>query len=359
MTETLSGSSRPDLSWDEVHRRLVPLLPADHSSNIGFLVMEYAGLACTLAGCTWVYHAWTVGNLLTAAAWPLFVLGMAVVAAFQHRLSGLGHEASHYALFRNRFANEFVSDVLCMFPLMAMTQRFRVTHMGHHQFLNDPARDPDVPRLHFDEHDYPFPMSKRTFWYRYVLLSLWPPKLIQYLAGQAKNANLTGGYREPRCVYRFRVGRCMRGAYWLSVLTVVHLTHSWPIFFLFWVAPLLTFYAFYMQLREIAHHSNAPGDGEFRHSRNFFCSPLVNWAIFPYGQDYHLTHHVFGLMPHYHLLHAHGVLMRYPPYRDQAVACTGYFFRRWGSDGPTVLDVLSGTVTPSAAQPDCTLATFS
>ena len=46
-----------------------------------------------------------------------------LIAALQNRLSGLGHEACHYALFKNRLANELVSDLLCMFPLMAMTQR--------------------------------------------------------------------------------------------------------------------------------------------------------------------------------------------------------------------------------------------
>ena len=257
-----------------------------------------------------------------------------LIAALQHRLSGLGHEASHYALFKNRLANELVSDLLCMFPLMAMTQRFRVTHLGHHQFLNDPDRDPDVPRLHFDGDRYPFPMSKATFWYRYVVMSLWPPVLLKYLYGQAKNANVTTGFREPRGVYRFRVGRCLRGAFWLPMLTIVHLTGSWPIFLLFWVTPLLTFYPFFMQLREIAHHSNAPDEGEFTHSRNFHCHPIFNWAVFPYGQDYHLTHHVFGLIPHFNLTRAHEILLRYPPYREQATACHGYFFARRGSAGP-------------------------
>ncbi|MFO0892181.1 MAG: fatty acid desaturase [Isosphaeraceae bacterium] len=357
MSRCASVSDHSDLSWDDVHRRLVPLLLADNSTNLRYLAMEYAGLGLALAGCAWLYGAWTTGSLSTLAAMPLFLAGIALVAAFQHRLSGLGHDASHYALFRNRFANEFISDVFCMFPLMAMTQRFRVTHLGHHQFLNDPARDPDVGRLHFDGHRYPFPMRKRTFWYRYVLLSAWPPKLLQYLIGQAKNANSTAGLREPRCVYRFRVGRCMRGAYWLSVLTLVHLGGLWPTFFLFWVAPLLTFYAFYMQLREIAHHSNAPEEGEFRHSRNFHCNPIVNWVIFPYGQDFHLTHHVFGLMPHYNLARAHRILMQYPPYREQAVSCTGYFFPRWGTSGPTILDVLSAGAPAGSTQPELEMAT--
>ncbi len=342
MADTLTEPCSTDLTWDEAHHRLIPLLRADDFTNVFYILGEYAGLIGSLAACALLYSAWSSGRLPTAGFLSLSVLGMAVIAAFQHRLSGLGHEASHYALFKNRLANELVSDLLCMFPLMAMTQRFRVTHLGHHQFLNDAERDPDVPRLHCDEDRFPLPMSKATFWYRYVVLSIWPPSLLKYLYGQAKNANVTAGFREPRCVYRFRVGRCMRGAYWLPMLTLVHLTGLWPIFFLFWVIPLLTFYAFFMQLREIAHHSNAPTDGEFSHSRNFHCNPIFNWAVFPYGQDYQLTHHVFGLVPHYNLAKAHEILMRYPPYREQAISCYGYFFPRMGKPGPTVLDVLSG-----------------
>jgi fatty acid desaturase len=338
---TLTDASAADLTWDEAHRLLVPFLRTDNSTNIVYLVGEYVGLISVLAGCAWSYWSWSAGHLSTSAFLPLAVLGVVLIAVFQHRLSGLGHEASHYALFRNRLANELVSDLLCMFPVMGMTQRFRITHLGHHQFLNDPKRDPDVPRLHFDAEKYAFPMSKATFWYRYVVLSLWLPVLLRYLIGQAKNANVTAGFREPRCVYRFRVGRCLRGAFWLPVLTFVHLTGSWPIFLLYWVAPLLTIYPFLMQLREIAHHSNVTEDGEFTHSRNFHCNPILNWCVFPYGQDYHLTHHVFGLIPHFNLAQAHKILLRYRPYREQAISCNGYFFRRLGTRGPTVLDVLS------------------
>jgi fatty acid desaturase len=278
------------------------------------------------------------------------MLGVVVVAVFQHRLSGLGHEGSHYALFRNRLLNELASDVFCMFPLMAMTQRFRITHLAHHRYLNDPVRDPDEVRLHFDADRYPFPMLKSRFWYRYVVLSAWLPSLLRYLYGQAKNANVTAGLREPKWEYRFRVGRCLRGAYWLPMLSFVHLAGLWPIFFLFWVVPLVTVYPFLMQLREIAHHSNASGEGEFMHSRNFHCNPILNFCVFPYGQDYHLTHHVFGVMPHYNLARAHRILMRYRPYREQVVSCQGYFFRRWGTPGPTGRDVLALGRGPGSAR---------
>jgi fatty acid desaturase len=340
MAETVVTPESGDLTWAEAHHLLIPLLRADNRTNVGYLLGDYVGLMLALGGCVWVYSAWSAGRLPAAVFLPATAVGIIVIAAFQHRLSGLGHEGAHYALFANRLANELVSDLLCMFPLMAMTQRFRNTHWGHHQHLGDVDRDPDVRRLHFDGDRYPFPMSKATFWYRYVVMSLWPPALMKYLYGQAKNANATAGVRETRCVYRFRVGRCMRGAFWLPILTVVHFTGSWPIFFLYWVTPLLTFYAFFMQLREIAHHSNAP-DGEFTHSRNFFCNPVFNWCVFPYGQNYHLTHHVFALIPHFNLAKAHQILLRYRPYREQAISCTGYFFPRLGTHGPTVLDVIS------------------
>src|SRR5271166_2439842 len=137
MAEIMTEPCSSTLSWDETHHRLIALLCADNSTNVFYILGEYVGLIGSLAVCTWLYSTWSTGHLPTAGFLPLCVLGMALIAAFQHRLSGLGHEAAHYALFKNRLANELVSDLLCMFPLMAMTQRFRVTHLGHHQFLND------------------------------------------------------------------------------------------------------------------------------------------------------------------------------------------------------------------------------
>jgi fatty acid desaturase len=333
------GNRGSDLTWNEVHHAMVPLLKADNRTNFAYLLADYTVLGVALAAGAFMYSAWSAGRLPTAGFVPLAGLGMLVIAAVQHRFSGLGHEAGHYVLFKNKWANELVSDIFCMFPLMAMTQRFRVSHLDHHRYVNDPVRDPDRVRLTSRPADH-FPMSRGHFWSRYVLEALWPPSLLGYLFGQAKNANVAGT-TPMKTLYRFRVGRCMRGAFWLSMLTAVHALQSWPLFFLFWVAPLLTFYPFLMQLREIAHHSNAPDDGDFSNSRIFRVNPLVAWAIFPYGQDFHLTHHLFAMLPHYRIAEAHALLLRYPPYREGVVVCDGYFFRRIGATGGTVLDVLA------------------
>jgi fatty acid desaturase len=102
-----------------------------------------------------------------------------------------------------------------------------------------------------------------------------------------------------------------------------------------------------MQLREIAHHSNAPDDGDLTNARVFEVNSLLNCCVFPYGQAFHLTHHLCAMVPHYRLAEAHALLARYRPYREQVVVCRGYFFRRVGTDGPSVLDLLARPQAPA------------
>lgn len=214
--------------------------------------------------------------------------------------------------------------------------------MDHRWHVNDPERDPDLRRLNIPE-PQPFPVSKPGFWHRYVVRTLlWPPALLRYLFGQAKNANLAvdEGPAIPS-LYRFKLGRVMRGAYGIAVLSVVHYFHAWPLFLLFWVLPLLTSYPMLMQLREIAHHSNAPDDGDLTNSRVFRVNPLWNACVFPCGQDFHVTHQLFAMLPHYRMAQAHAILMRNPGYRESVVICRGFFFRAIGTAGPSVLEVLA------------------
>lgn len=336
-----------DLSWDETYHALVPLMRADNRTNVGFILREYVLLIGVLAVCATAFASWSAGRITTPIFVPLAACGVFLVAVVQHRLSGLAHDASHYTLFKNKLANELVSDLLLMFPLVAMTQKYRAAHFGHHQYVNDPERDADLVRLN---HPVPhlFPISKARFWLRYVVRGLWPPSILRYLWGRARAANLGETTGPPlRGVYRTRVARCLRGAYWLTGLSLVHAAGAWPLFWLFWVVPLLTVYPLLMQLREIAHHSNAPDDGDLTNSRVFRVNPLLDFCVFPYGQAFHLTHHLFAMVPHYRLAEAHAILSRHRPYREQVVVCRGYFFRRPGTDGPSVLDLLSRPLAPA------------
>jgi fatty acid desaturase len=345
--EAPTATDSGDLTWREAYRRVVPLMRVDNRLGWLYIAREWAGIALVMAGCAWAWNAWGAGTLPLAAFVPIAALGMLAMAALQHRLSGLAHDASHYVLFHNRLANELASDVFLMFPVFGMTQKFRNSHLGHHRFVNDPVMDPDVVRLNAHAPQR-FPVEPGRFCLRYLVETLWPPTLLGYLFGQAKGANakVGGGVQDVPAPYRFRIGRMMRGCFWLATLATVHALHAWPLFLLFWVAPLLTFYPLLMQLREIVHHSNAPDDGKFTNSRVILVHPILEAAVFPYGQAYHVTHHLFAMLPHHTIGRAHEVLMRHPAYRDEVVVCRGFFLRPRGSTLPTVLDVLARKPRP-------------
>lgn len=337
-----------DLTWDEVHGALVPLMRPDNRTNIAVILREYLGLGAVLAAASWSWFAWSRGDLAPWAFFPIAACGVLLVAAFQHRLSGLAHDASHYTLFRDRWANELASDLLLMFPIVAITQQYRAAHLAHHRHVNDPERDADLVRLRVFE-PTTFPIRRARFLRTYVLRGLYPPAILRYLFGRAKAANLSHGDKPLKNVYRPSVARRMRGGYWLSALATIHIAGLWPIFWAFWVLPLLTAYPFYMLLREIAHHSNAPDDGDLTNSRVFEVHPLLKFVIFPYGQHLHLTHHLFAMVPHYRLEEAHAILRRNPEYRERVTVCRGYFLRRRGTEGPSVLDVLAADSVPATA----------
>ncbi len=91
---------------------------------------------------------------------PVGLLTILFVERASTKLSGLAHEAVHHILFRNRSFNDLTSDLLCMFPLYSSTHHYRLQHLAHHQFVNDPVRDPEVSQLKTSGHWLNFPVGK-------------------------------------------------------------------------------------------------------------------------------------------------------------------------------------------------------
>ena len=127
-----------------VAKLIHPLRFVDNSTNLFYLAADYAVMIATLVGATalcvnrveWGIPWW---GLIPAVAVAIFLVG-----ACQHRLAGLGHEASHYMFMKNRVLNELLSDLFCMFPIFTTTDQYRQIHLGHHEFTNDWERDPEI-----------------------------------------------------------------------------------------------------------------------------------------------------------------------------------------------------------------------
>jgi fatty acid desaturase len=122
---------------------------------------------------------------------------------------------------------------------------------------------------------------------------------------------------------------------------------EWGVYvYLFWILPLFTSFPYYMLLRDLYQHANAD-DGKLTNSRVIFCNPITRWAMFIYGQDVHLTHHLYPAVPHYNLHKLHQLLLNNnDEYAENVVECEGMFFNTSGK--PTMLDVVEqATCEPS------------
>jgi len=117
----------------------------------------------------------------------------------------------------------------------------------------------------------------------------------------------------------------------MIVATWIRSFLGWPFGFyylLFWLLPLLYVFPYLMLLRELYQHANL-GTGNLDNSRIIYADPFTRWALLGYGNDFHLIHHIYPNIPHYHLRAAHALLLeRSEEYRRQLVEVHGTVHHR-------------------------------
>ena len=413
-----SVEERPAFQDADLNREIMRLRQVDNHTNLLYLGLEYLSLAVVIGGAI-VFaeyrHAWAFSWFWNV---PVFAIAMIIIGGIQHRLAGLGHESSHYSFMKNRTLNDLVPDLFCMFPLFTTIHFYRLFHMGHHQFTNDPAHDPDLQNLGHGKRADEFPMPRRRFitvvyfcflvapirfmhyqWAYFVVNTLGKGKnvyieraaggntsesrprlatilgmlyavafslVLKYLTGLDRPqwlapAGLMGivvlaiviralpdwaVFQSPfRQAYSPRVAGFLRMTYY-TILLVLLASIRWatggksaiyPV--LLWLVPLETSFMFFMFLRDVYQHSNAD-DGRLTNSRVFFTDPFTRWAVFVYGQDMHIPHHLFPAVPHYRLRSLHELLKWvHPDYRAEVVETHGTFHDVEGR--PTILDEMT------------------
>jgi fatty acid desaturase len=417
MAATLEHTSFERLN---LQREIMKLRRADNFTNLLFLAMEYLCLIA-IAGGTIVFAQFR--DQWQLSWWwnvPVFALAIVLIGGIQHRLAGLGHEGAHYAFLKNRFLNDLIVDVFCMFPLLATVHFYRLFHLAHHQFTNDPSRDPDLLNLGHGKRADEFPMTRGRF-VRVVYFGFLvaPSRFVRYqlayielnALGGGKNVYVEqSGSSNPVGGPRLRLGTILGLVYLFAISEVFSVSTSWnrpewlapagligialaaatirllPDSALFssplravystcfasvlrvsfytivlailarfhwgtdgistiyaialWFVPLVTSFMFFMFLRDVYQHSNA-GVGRLTNSRVFFTDPFTRWAVFVYGQDMHIPHHLFPGIPHYRLRRLHELLKRnHAAYHDEVVETHGTFRNRSGYR--TILDVMTG-----------------
>ena len=176
----MSTDSAPYLRDPAFRQFLQDVRQTNNWTNWLYIFRSWLFLAVILtagvAGLEWINR----NDLGWGWAIPIVIVSAFLVGAGQHHLGVLGHEGSHRTLFRNRWLNELASDWLCMFPLFTTTYMYRLQHLAHHQFVNDPERDPNVVQMR-DSNTWPNgPLRPRQV-LAYVLGLISPARLFVFL----------------------------------------------------------------------------------------------------------------------------------------------------------------------------------
>src|SRR3954454_17612315 len=195
MSLVVSTAMPKSLKDAELKDHLQRLRQTDNVTNWLYVARSYLFLALVLGGAIWFDQVRQAEGRCVMWSVAVFAVAVVLVGAGQHQLSGLAHEGAHHILFRNRRLNELVSDWFCLFPLFSSTHHYRLQHLAHHQFVNDPARDPDVSQLQTSGHWLSFPVTRPQF-LRALLRQLWLPNLARFILVRAKY-NSTGTDKNP------------------------------------------------------------------------------------------------------------------------------------------------------------------
>ena len=242
--------------------------------------------------------------------WPnpfIVAACVVVIGTRQHALFVIAHDAAHYLLSENRRINDYVGRLCATVQGLSMCT-YRVIHRLHHNNLYGEL-DPDTA-LHGG-----YPRGK-AYLIRKLLkdltgLTAW--KTYAYFLGGAPALNTQTGValrplddtsaklkdearRDRNVVVAFHV-LALIFFYWQGFLMQ---------YLVLWVLPLVTVVQAILRLRAIAEHgATTDFSSPLTAARTNVAPAWLAWLIFPHHVNYHIEHHLYASVPHYHLAELH------------------------------------------------------
>jgi fatty acid desaturase len=257
---------------------------------------------------------------LAVATWPSawMLLSIVVIGIAQHALFILAHESAHYRLFASRVANDGVGRLIGMASGISMCT-YRVTHRLHHNNLYT-EEDPDTA-IHGG-----YPRGKAYLLKKLAQdlagLNAW--KTFAYFFGApAINADTNREIRplddtSPQLRAAARADRLWVAGFHLVAPVVAFAAGGWrglAMYAVLWLLPLVTVLQPILRLRAICEHGAAQDLSSpltaARTNRTFgsIGNRIARFVLFPHHVNYHVEHHLYPAVPHYHLPALHRLLV--------------------------------------------------
>lgn len=268
----------------------------------------------TLLSLSYVATAW-LGLMLAwgMVAWGSLLLlpvALLLVASFQRLLGNNLHDAAHGNILRG---GEGLFSVLLAAPMFEDFRDYRATHLKHHAYLHEPEKDPDhLPIPARPEDGEAGPSSLQVY-------------LRTLFSWRAWRSNFLGTL--PELDWRKRAWIALWWALVLGGLAAVAGPGKALTFAGLWLASRATTYHALKVFTELADHSGLEVGSVLSYTRN---SPrnALSLLLHPYGDNYHLTHHLAPRVPMPNLHATHQLLRGVPEYRA-GYHCDGYLFGRY------------------------------
>jgi fatty acid desaturase len=240
--------------------------------------------------------------------WPKSpVLSFLIFSIAQHTMLVLTHEAAHGHLFRNRFLNTAIGNLVFALPIGQSVESYRAHHEPHHKHLNT---DEDTSFFLTDT-------RRSVVQTIFTLVTLLCGRVVWDLIKRTTNGSRAGeddGIQPNRSKMHVEIQRLI---YLLplhvSVLAFAYL-NSYFALYVSWVFAAITLTPFIDGLRTIAEHrieaERKDGYGETAtttrsHHRNIFVSLLFS-PLF----EYHWEHHLLPNIPYSSLRKVHVIALK-------------------------------------------------
>ena len=255
---------------------------------------------------------WNIGLIILfitiALLWwnpVVIILAIIGLGGCQHGLFVLAHEAAHYRLFNTRWVNDMVGRCCGTIGGVSMCV-YRVIHRLHHNNLYS-SIDPDIPLMG----GYP----RGTFYLVKKLIKdlsgLTAYKTYSYFFGlpsqndQTEAVNRPLDDTSPRLKKAALVDlRIVLGFHFIALITAI--ITGWGMeYFLLWILPLITVLQFILRLRAVLEHGAIDESSVPVRARTNLVPKWIRWWLFPHHVNYHIEHHLYPSIPHYHLPEAH------------------------------------------------------
>lgn len=275
----------------------------------------------------WLVIGLSIAASITFQSTWVYLVSVLLIAARQHSLLIIMHEAAHRRISNRLFINDFVGDFFAALPIFMGVGGYREHHTQHHLHLNT-NKDPDWTRKIVHE-EWQFPKTKKNFslmLLKYLFLggSLreWVSLMLIFSGFSKHKGNISWLYSRELMV---------RLLYYGSAIALISYFSHWSYIFLYWLGPYVFVMLLFQRIRSIAEHFGTSREHEFSETRNVLCSDFEAFFMGPHNVNYHLDHHIFPSVPFYNLPKLHLRLLAHEGYRQHAHLNKSYVLPGEGS----------------------------